>query len=179
MNAKLVGGIVAAFAVATAAFVLWPADSTEAVPPSASRSPRSESAGAPSETASGEHRPTSPPSNDVARATEDSGRAEAVDALTGDAIVVPPAPGDERPSAERTDAAPQSNDEPSEELPQTPEWRARKHAALAATVDRQVERLEAELERASRSGDAEQVQRLTVMIERYRAQRARLAPQEP
>lgn len=98
------------------------------------------------------------------------GRAEAGPGGT----VVPVGPGDEVPEPEVEGGPAQENEPIEPEAPRTAAWRHEKLVRVTELLGREVERLEEERQVAKERGQAEEVRRLSVLLERHRGRLGRL-----
>lgn len=82
------------------------------------------------------------------------------------ATVVPTGPGDEVPEPESPNPLPQVNDPIVPEKPQTARWRLEKTERITSLLTRDMTRLEQARDAAAASGNAQERQRLEVVIRR-------------
>jgi len=88
--------------------------------------------------------------------------------------VVPVGPGDEVPEPEVEGGPAQENEPIEPEAPRTAAWRHEKLVRVTELLGREVERLEAERQAAKARGQAEEVRRLSVLLERHQGRLGRL-----
>jgi len=151
----LVGAVVLVGAVL--GVVLWPEPSS---PPAASEPVRPEVA-APAEAPS----VRAPPARAPVPPSAPTVQAPAPEAPPN-ATVVPIRPGDEVPEPESPNPLPQVNDPIVPEKPQTARWRLEKTERITALLTRDMARLEQERDAAAASGNAQERQRLEIILRR-------------